>query len=167
MGTMPPLDGLRVIRSKIHGYGVIATRRYTAGEQICTGDGIVYTADEEFDDTYALILDGEDSGKGDTLFFDLACQTRWMNHTCEPNSEVCARWDKEADTVRAWWIATRDIEPGEEITYDYAFSAEVAEPCACGLPSCRGVIVDNDPENLAQLPEHLKKLLRGPARAAS
>ena len=164
---MPLLEGLRVVHSKIHGYGVVATRRYAAGEVICYGDGILYDADAEFDDTYALILPGEDSGRGEQVFWDLACQTRWFNHACEPNTEEMSRWDHDADTMRAWWVALRDIEIGEEITYDYAFAAEVAEPCACGMAACRGVIVDDEPENLAQLPGQLRALLRISARAAS
>ena len=167
---MPLLEGLRVIHSKIHGYGVITTRAFTAGERVCYGDGVLYQADAEFDDTYALILPGEDSGQGDPLFWDLACQTRWFNHSCDPNAEVRSKWDHAENTMRAWWIALRDIPVGEEITYDYAFTAEVAEACHCGTARCRGLIVDDDPENLANLPEHLKKLLRVPApgtRAAS
>lgn len=164
---MPLLEGLRVVHSKIHGYGVVTTRPFKRGELVCFGDGVLYDADADFDDTYALILPGEDSGKGDPLFWDLACQTRWFNHSCDPNAEVQSRWDHEADTMRAWWVALRDIPVGEEITYDYAFTAEVAEPCFCGTASCRGLIVDDDPENLAQLPEHLKKHLRPAARAAS
>jgi len=164
---MPLLDGLRVVMSNIHGYGVVTTRRFAVGELVCFGDGILYKSDAEFDDTYALILPGEDSGIDDTLFWDLACQTRWFNHSCDPNSEVMSKWDREANTMRAWWIARRDIEVGEEITYDYAFTAEVAEPCACGTAVCRGLIVDDDPENLQKLPEHLRLLLRTPIRAAS
>jgi hypothetical protein len=164
---MPLLDGLRVVFSKIHGYGVVTTRPFKAGEIIVYGDGVLYPPDAEFDDTYALILPGEDAGKGDPLFWDLADQTRWFNHSCEPNSEVFSKWDHAADTMRAWWVALRDIEVGEEILYDYAFTAEVAEPCACGAPTCRGLIVDSDPDNLAQLPEHLRHLLRVPSRAAS
>jgi hypothetical protein len=164
---MPLLDGLRVVHSKIHGYGAITTRPFKKGEIVCYGDGVLYGPDEDFDDTYALILPGEDSGKGDPLFWDLADQTRWFNHSCDPNTEVCSRWDHEADTMRAWWVALRDIPVGEEITYDYAFTAEVAEPCACGTARCRGLIVDDDAENLANLPEHLRALLRIPARAAS
>jgi hypothetical protein len=160
---MPLLEGLRVIHSKIHGYGVITTRAFTAGETVCFGDGVLYQADAEFDDTYALILPGEDSGQGDPLFWDLACQTRWFNHSCDPNSDVHSKWDHAENTMRAWWVARRDIPIGEEITYDYAFVAEVAEACHCGAASCRGLIVDDDPENLANLPEHLKPLLRVPA----
>jgi hypothetical protein len=130
---------------------------------VCFGDGVLYTADATFDDTYALILPGEDSGKGDPLFWDLACQTRWFNHSCEPNTEVHSKWDHELDTMRAWWIAKRDIPVGDEITYDYAFAAEVAEVCACGAESCRGVIVDDEPEELAKLSAALREKLRGPA----
>ncbi len=164
---MPLLDGLRVVLSKIHGYGVITTRPFARGEVICFGDGILYKSDDEFDDTYALILPGEDSGIDDTLFWDLACQTRWFNHSCDPNTEVMSKWDREENTMRAWWVALRDIPVGEEITYDYAFAAEVAEACACGSPLCRGVIVDEDLAEQAKLAEPLRKLLRTSARAAS
>jgi hypothetical protein len=164
---MPLLDGLRVVFSNIHGYGVVTTRRFAKGELVCFGDGVLYKSDADFDDTYALILPGEDSGLDDTLFWDLACQTRWFNHSCDPNSEVRSKWDHEANTMRAWWVALRDIPIGEEITYDYAFAAEVAEACACGTARCRGLIVDDDPGELAKLPEPLRQLLRGPARAAS
>lgn len=159
---MPLLEGLRVIFSKIHGYGVVATRRYEAGEVICFGDGILYPPDAQFNDTYALILDGDGCEYGETVFWDLTCQTRWFNHSCEPNTEISSRWDAEAKTMRAWWVATRTIEVGEEILYDYAFAAEVAEPCACGAPTCRGVIVDESPRELAKLPESLRRQLREP-----
>jgi len=164
---MPFLDGLRVVRSKIHGYGVVATRPFRQGEVICYGDGVVYPGDAEFNDTYALVLPGEDTRNGKPLFFDLVCQTRWFNHSCAPNTDVMLKWEDDTNTMLAWWVALREISVGEEITYDYAFVADVAEPCACGEPVCRGVIVDDDPENLARLAEPLRALLRGPLRAAS
>jgi hypothetical protein len=160
MNAMPLLDGLRVVFSKIHGYGVITTRRFVKGELVCFGDGVLYKSDADFDDTYALILPGEDSGVDKVLFWDLACQTRWFNHSCDPNSEVMSKWDHAENTMRAWWVAKRNIEIGEEITYDYAFAAEVAEPCACGTARCRGLIVDDDPAELAKLPDHLRVHLR-------
>jgi hypothetical protein len=154
---MPPLPGLRVVLSKIHGYGGVTTRPFKAGEIVCYGDGVLYTPDQEFDDTYCLIMDGK---HGETVLFDLADQTRWFNHACDPNTEVCSAWDHEHDQMTAWWIALRDIPVGEEITYDYGFAAEVAEPCRCGASRCRGVIVDDDPEELAKLPDVLKRQLR-------
>jgi len=164
---MPLLDGLRVVRSKIHGYGVVATRPIQKGEIICYGDGVVYPADADFNDTYALVLPAEDTSQGKPLFFDLVCQTRWFNHSCAPNTDVMLKWDEETSTMLAWWVALREIPVGEEITYDYAFVADVAEPCACGAANCVGVIVDDDPANLARLSEPLRALLRGAARAAS
>jgi hypothetical protein len=164
---MPLLEGLRVVFSKIHGYGVVTTRPFHKGDVICFGDGVLYKADEDFDDTYSLILPGEDSPAGDPLFWDLVCQTRWFNHSCDPNTEVHSRWDHESNTMVAWWVAERDIPVGEEITYDYAFTAEVAEACTCGAANCRGLIVDDAPENLAQLADHLRPLLRQPTRVAS
>ena len=164
---MPLLDGLRVVHSRIHGYGVVATRPYRQGEILCYGDGVLYDSATEFDDTYALILPAEDTDDGKPLFWDLVCQTRWFNHSCDPNTDVMLKWDGEVQTMVAWWVATRDIPIGEEITYDYAFVADVAEPCHCGASSCRGVIVDDDPANLARLSEHLRALLQVPARVAS
>ena len=164
---MPLLDGLRVTSSGIHGYGVVTTRKFSKGDTVCFGDGVLYLADDDFDDTYALVLPGEDSGLGEHIFWDLVDQTRWFNHSCDPNTDVLSRWDPEQRTVRAWWIALRDIDVGEEITYDYAFVADAAEVCACGTARCRGVIVDDDPHELAQLPEHLLPYLRRKVRVAS
>ncbi len=159
---MAQLDGLAVVASPIHGYGVRTTRPFRAGETVCFGDGVLYPADADFDDTYSLILPGEDSESSE-VFWDLVDQTRWFNHSCDPNTEVCSSWDADSRSIRAWWVALRDIPVGEEITYDYAFVAEVAEACRCGAASCRGVIVDPDPDELSKLPSHLHALLRTPA----
>lgn len=157
---MPFCDGLRVVKSSIHGYGVVTTRPFAKGELVCFGDGVLYRDDADFDDTYALVFDGEDTGLGETYFWDLVDQTRWFNHSCDPNSEVKGKWDPKEQRVNAHWIALRDIAIGEEITYDYAFVGDVAEPCACGAATCRGLIVDPDPAELAKVPEHLQRLLR-------
>jgi hypothetical protein len=165
MRSMGRIEGLEVIRSRIHGYGMVARRRFAAGDLICHGDGVLWRDDEDFDDTYALILHSDDVAPGEPaiegpavpLFWDLADQTRWLNHSCDPNSVVEAKWAPSKATVIAWWTATRDIEVGDEVTYDYAFAASVAEPCDCGAAACRGVIVD--PEEIDQLPDELRRRL--------
>ena len=140
---MPLLDGLKVIASSIHGYGVITTRPFKTGETICFGDGVLYTKDAEFDDTYALIMDGDDSGLGDHYFWDLVCQTRWFNHSCDPNCEAVIT------RGRIWIEALKPIAAGTELVYDYQYEddPEYTEEdlrfyaCRCGAPNCRGTIV--------------------------
>jgi hypothetical protein len=54
-------------------------------------------------------------------------------------------WDEtEGDVTpdRVWLVALRVIQPGEELTIDYAWEAEAAIPCGCGSANCRGWIVD-------------------------
>jgi SET domain-containing protein len=158
---MPPLQGLRVAISSIHGYGVFATRRFQQGQTIVEGDGVLYRETDEFDDEYALILPGyeldERGAEGPNLYLDLADQTRWINHSCEPNTEVDTAWDDATRMARAWWVALRDIEPGEELTYDYCFSGHLALPCRCGAPVCRGLIVD--PDELDDVPAEYRHLV--------
>lgn len=156
---MPLLDGLKVVRSAIHGYGIVTLRPFARGETVCIGDGVLYHEDDEFDDTYALVYADEEDELGNYCrYFDLACQTRWINHSCDPNSEVDTGRNSYGQHY-AWWKALRDIPVGEELTYDYAFSGHLAEPCYCRAASCRGLIVDAD--ELSEVPQELRHLLRG------
>lgn len=62
---------------------------------------------------------------------------RPINHSCDPNA-----WLRGLDVV-----ARRPIEPGEELTLDYAtFNDEHMRPfeCACGSAECRGLIRGDD-----------------------
>ena len=166
---MPLLDGLRVIRSNIHGYGVITLRKFYRGDIVLYGDGVLWREEDEFDDTYCLLLPpyipNEDGSEGTSLYFDLTCQSRWINHSCDPNTEVDTSWLEQEGKPKAWWVALRDIEVGEELTYDYAFSGHLAEPCYCGAKTCRGVICDQDELDLvpkkfrSRIPEHLLKAI--------
>lgn len=63
--------------------------------------------------------------------------TATINHSCEPNAGFL-------DTITI--IAIREIEPGEEIAWDYAFSQTTFEPflCKCGTASCRKTIRPDD-----------------------
>jgi len=61
--------------------------------------------------------------------------SRSFNHSCEPNSGL-----KGESTL----FAIKDIQPGEEITYDYSTTVYPANytfttmtDCLCGSPNCR------------------------------
>ena len=144
---MPVIRGLRVIRSPIHGYGVLAERDYAAGEVITEIDGVVWREGETWNDTYTLWVD-------EGVYLDMVDQTRWINHSCEPNAEI--EGEVEADgKVWARLVAYKDVRAGEELLYDYGFPAHLAEPCACGAKTCRGWIVDE--EELPRLQERLAR----------
>jgi SET domain-containing protein len=146
---MPASSGIRVIRSPIHGYGVVATRDFSKGDVIVEVDGVLWQEDDPVDDRYSLWID-------DGVYLDMVDQTRWINHSCDPNGEIEAELDGQGG---AWArvVALRPIQSGQEITYDYGFLAEQAEPCACGSPLCRGFIVDQEERH--KLPK--KRVKRG------
>lgn len=127
---------LCVVRSPIHGYGVIAKRDFRAGQTIAGVEGIVWRAPEKRDDTYSLLI-------RPGLFLDLVDETRWINHSCDPNASIKSGVGVLGD-VWARLVAKRAVRADEELTYDYAFPRELAVPCRCGAANCRGLIVDAD-----------------------
>jgi hypothetical protein len=134
---MPRISGLKVIRSPIDGYGVVATRPFAAGELVADVDGVAWRDGDGVDDRYSLFID-------EGLYFDMVDQTRWINHSCDPNAGLDVGVRPEDGAVWARILARRPIAVGEEISYDYAFPAHLAEPCRCGSPRCRGQIIDED-----------------------
>lgn len=78
-----------------------------------------------------LVIDGHRMG-GDG---------RFVNHSCEPNCEM-QKWSVHG-LPRMALFASRDIKPGEELTYDYnfaLFNPSEGQECRCGSNACRGVI---------------------------
>lgn len=72
---------------------------------------------------------------------------RFLNHCCDPNCQLI-RWKHQVvrgvRLPRLWVTTLRDIAVGEELTIDYAWSAESAIECMCGSPKCRGFVVAAD-----------------------
>ena len=78
-------------------------------------------------DDDVFLVSGEVSEPGDCI-----------NHSCRPN---CAM------SGNVVVVALRDIQPGEQLTFDYATSdgCDYDEfDCACGEPTCRGRVTGND-----------------------
>lgn len=61
-----------------------------------------------------------------------------INHSCEPN--CYSRVLKVDSTEHIVIVASRDIEAGEELTYDYRFSSDEDLQCNCGAATCRGTV---------------------------
>jgi SET domain-containing protein len=75
---------------------------------------------------------------------------RLINHSCNPN---CEAWIVGRKIIIH---ALRDIQPGEELTFDYGFEVDCYEdhPCRCGAADCKGYIVSR--LQWAELEERLK-----------
>jgi hypothetical protein len=135
--------------STIQGRGAFATRSIRKGARIIEyiGERISQEeADERYDDsamrrhhTFLFNIDE------DTVI-DAAREgndARFINHSCEPNCQAFQEGD------RIFIYARRDIQPGEELSYDYGYERtedmgpeeEKLYVCRCGTPSCRGTIL--------------------------
>lgn len=64
--------------------------------------------------------------------------SRFFNHSCNPNCMV-QKWIIKG-LPRIILIANRDIEPGEELTFDYKFASKQRQKCLCKSQDCRGFI---------------------------
>ncbi|MBN8226778.1 SET domain-containing protein-lysine N-methyltransferase [Corallococcus macrosporus] len=151
-------------QSPIQGMGAFATRRIRKGARIIEyiGERITQAeADVRYDDesmerhhTFLFNLDDDTVLDAGTLHNE----SRYINHSCEPNCQSLI------DKGHIHIYALRAIEPGEELTYDYAYErtpemdadAEALYVCRCGTPSCRGTILA--PEKKA--PARRKKATR-------
>jgi uncharacterized protein len=135
--------------SPIQGKGAFATRRITAGTRLIEYAGARLTPGEadarypevpgERHHTFLFAID-------DDIVIDAAVDgndARWINHSCDPNC------DAVIENERIWIETLRDIEPGEELAYDYAYelperhtpAAKRRFPCNCGSPRCRGTLL--------------------------
>lgn len=86
---------------------------------------------------YCLNMDGRTVIDG----YRMGNLTRFVNHACQPNCEM-QKWNVNG-LYRMVLFALRDIQPYEEISYDYnfhAFNLETQQACRCGSSQCRGVI---------------------------
>ncbi|XP_055908017.1 histone-lysine N-methyltransferase ash1 [Eupeodes corollae] len=86
---------------------------------------------------YCLHLDGGLVIDGHRMGSD----GRFVNHSCSPNCEM-QKWSVNG-LSRMALFAARNIEAGEEISYDYNFSLfnpSEGQECRCNTPQCRGVI---------------------------
>lgn len=79
---------------------------------------------------------------------------RYVNHSCDPNCEFDLLEEPPLDgrpsQCHLYLIALRDIQPDEQITINYNWTAECAIPCECGSENCIGWVVCD--EELERIP---------------
>ena len=107
-----------------------------AGEEIAAFDGLVskwdYSCAEVPNEAPDFVQDHS------IQFHPFMCRdsrgfARYANHSCDPNCGI-----KNLFRI----VAMRNIEPNEEITWDYAMAEndEWAMGCECGSALCRGYV---------------------------
>jgi len=125
-------------RSKIHGWGVYATRTIPKNTRI------IDYAGEKISNQESLKRELRYIRRGHVWCFKLTNRTavdaavggnvaRFINHSCRPNCYVQI-------TAGVIWIrAARTIRRGEELTYHYHTDGEALIKCRC-RPGCQGLI---------------------------
>jgi len=137
----------KVKRSKsAAGDGLFVTERIQKGEVVADfsqGPG-TYLSTAEADKLYEqgsdyMLQVGDDKFFAATNSEELE-DADFINHSCEPNCGI-----KGSLAI----VAMRDIEPGEEIAFDYCMSesSEFSFECQCGAATCRGVVTGKDWQN--------------------
>lgn len=124
----------------LRGKGVFATERIFKDELVAMWGGQIYSREqfnsltEDFRnyilqiDTDLFIGPSNESSVDDAEFF---------NHSCDPNCGIRGQ---------IALVAMRDIEPGEELTFDYSMAEDYDQQfdCHCGATDCRRIIRGSD-----------------------
>lgn len=122
-------DGVEIKKAGIKGKGVFAGREFKKGELVVCGKPV---KEELFRTDYSFQVDIN-------KHVDLDEPARLINHSCDPNlglsNNIFGGYD---------FIAMRDIQVNEEITWDYCMSEyesiAIKDICLCGSRICRGKI---------------------------
>ncbi|KAL0083786.1 hypothetical protein J3Q64DRAFT_1749337 [Phycomyces blakesleeanus] len=135
---------LRFAKSPIHAWGLFAEEPIDANDIVIeyVGEVIRHQVAEKREKEY------ERTGIGSSYLFRVDNDrvidatkrgnvARFINHCCAPNCVAkIVTIDKQKRIVI---YSSRDIVPGEEITYDYKFPIEQEKiPCHCGSKFCKG-----------------------------
>jgi len=145
--SSPPIE---IRQSTTHGQGAFATRKIRKGQRIIeyVGKRMPWdAASEDPDDPHTFLFGLSDGNLVINAAID-GNDARWINHSCAPNCEAVE------ERNRVFIYALRDLQPGEELFYDYGL--EIDEPrtpetekqfqCFCGAKSCRGTLLAPEEE---------------------
>mmetsp|Transcript_2910 Transcript_2910/g.6275 ORF Transcript_2910/g.6275 Transcript_2910/m.6275 type:complete len:1508 (+) Transcript_2910:157-4680(+) len=137
---------LRFDKSQIHGWGVFAEEPINSGDLIIEyrgeiiGNAVADKRELEYEkaklDDYMFRIDAYTVCDA-TMLGNVA---RYLNGSCGGN--CCTQIITAGENKRIVIYAKKDIERGEELSYDYKFSLEYDPakriPCHCGSSECRG-----------------------------
>lgn len=134
--TLPEWSDIVRIGNTAYGKGVFARQRFPKGFVLGRVHGEVINI-PNYDSNYCIDLGGDKR-------LEPASPFRFVNHCCEPSCRFIYYVEADDDDTRPEEIyleTLRVIEPGEQLSIDYAWPADAAIPCGCRRPKCRGWIV--------------------------
>ncbi|GLH79280.1 histone-lysine N-methyltransferase with a SET domain protein [Bradyrhizobium sp. SSBR45G] len=133
MPAIPSTKPYRIGRSKT-GLGLFATKPIKKGTKIVRYFGPLLDSkkaeDDAIENKYLFELDKRWTIDG-SVRENVA---RYINHSCKPNAESDVKPRKKKIIIRA----IKDIEPGEEINYDYGtdYFKAYLKPIGCKCEAC-------------------------------
>lgn len=150
--TKEELEYAEVKKSKIHNTGIFAKKDIPKNTLIIEYKGEKITKKESEKRSDEILNESKkNKNKGAVYIFELNKKydldgnvpynpARYINHSCEPNSE------SEIIDEKIWIRAIKNIKKGEEILYNYGYDIDNYEehPCKCGKEKCIGYIASED-----------------------
>lgn len=135
---------LQLVKTEKCGWGLIAA------EEIKAGDFLIEYVGEVIDDKTCedRLWGMKERGESNFYMCEISREmvidatfkgnlSRFINHSCCPNSEL-QKWQIDEE-IRIGVFAIADIQKGESICYDYQFiQFGTDQECHCGAPACRG-----------------------------
>jgi uncharacterized protein len=127
--------------SAIHGRGLFAREAIARDEVVAIKGGHIF--DRERLRELQSLLGPAEIQIADDLFIGPVCAEEregsmiFSNHSCDPNLGV------QGQVV---FVAMRDIQPGEELTHDWAMTDcdSSSLSCQCGAACCRKIVTGMD-----------------------
>ncbi len=129
--------------SGIEGLGVFAKEKISKGETVGVLGGVIVHRNQIME--YRSIMTQVGIQIDDDFFIVPTTRKELekygvFNHSCEPNAGFSSSISL---------VAMKDIEPKEEVVFDYAFCETFfpAFECRCGSADCRGTVTPEDWKN--------------------
>lgn len=122
---MDTSEDVRIVTSGHKGRAVIALRAFHPAELVVIGRAVSVLPERA---THSFQKDWD-------THVELDAPARFMNHSCQPNTGVV---DNSHDGYD--FVALREIQPGDEVTWDYETTeyVSIAVPrCLCATKNCR------------------------------
>jgi uncharacterized protein len=122
---MDVANDVRIVTSEHKGRAVVALRKFCPAELVVIGRAVFVVPERTI---HSFQKDWD-------THVELDAPARFMNHSCRPNTGVV---DNSQDGYN--FVALQEIQPGDELTWDYETTeyVSIAVPrCLCATKGCR------------------------------